>query len=446
MTHSATASQWSSRIGFILASAGSAIGLGAIWKFPYWAGANGGAAFILPYVLFTFTVGVALVMAETAIGRLGRGCAAVSMGRAGGPVFALTGAAAVFTAFLILSYYAVVGGWCVSYLLDAIAGQAVSADAVTLRERFGDLVETGGRSVVWLFVFLLMTCGTVIFGVERGIERLSRILMPALFVLMLCLTVRSLTLPGAAAGVEYLLHFSPEDLTPEAILNAMGYTFFSLSLGAGILVTYGAYLPRETRIPGASMWVAALSVQASLLAGLTIMPAVFAFGLAPDAGPGLVFVTIPLVFSQLPLGGLLAALFYVCLVVVALTSSVSLLEVVVAHMTGRWHLSRRRAVVAAFAALFAAGCVPALSFGPWSDWRIFGRTAFDFLDFVCSNLLMPAGGLAVALLAGRSAWPAVAAELSSPACRPGTIAVVRVLLRRLAPVLVAVACLQSLLG
>ena len=340
-----TSSEWSSRLGFILASAGSAIGLGAIWKFPFWAGVNGGGAFIIPYIIFTFTIGVALVIAEVAIGRRGRGSALTAMKRLGGPWFGYLGAFAVLTSFLIVSYYSVVGGWCVSYLVDAFTGNATSTDAEMLKNHFNSLVSDGTRNTAWHLVFLSLTCGVVIAGVEQGIERLSKYLMPTLFILMLCIIVRGLTLPGAWEGVVFLFDFSFEKLTASSILNAMGFTFFSLSLGAGILVTYGSYLSDKTCIPSSSMWVAVLAIQAALLAGLMIMPAVFAFGLEPNAGPGLVFITVPMIFSSIPFGDVFAALFYICLFVAALTSSVSLLEVVTAFLQNEWHLSRRTAVI-----------------------------------------------------------------------------------------------------
>lgn len=440
--------QWSSRLGFILASAGSAIGLGAIWKFPFWAGANGGAAFIIPYIVFTFTIGVALVMAEIAIGRQGRGSAVESMRRIGGTLFGCFGMIAVFTSFLILSYYSVVGGWCVAYLIDSITNSVAIADAAALKEHFGSLVANPLTNVGWHGLFLTLTCATIILGVEKGIERLSKYLLPTLFILMLSLIVRSLTLPGAWAGVAYLFDFQWENITPGAILNAMGFTFFSLSLGAGILVTYGAYVTKETSIPGASLWVAILAIQAALLAGLMIMPAVFAFGLEPNAGPGLVFVTVPIIFSHIPFGGFFAFLFYICLLVAALTSSVSLLEVVVAYAKSQWGISRSFAVVASWILLFLLGSVSALSFGPLQDLTfVGGRNFFDSLDFICTNFLMPFGGLVVAILMGWKSRSVFQKALNSPTnLSPSFLKFLQIMVSYLAPVLVLVAMFQGIFG
>ena len=439
--------QWSSRLGFILASAGSAIGLGAIWKFPFWAGANGGAAFIIPYIVFTFTIGLALVMAEVAIGRRGRGSVVSAMRRVGGRWFGALGALGVLTSFFILSYYSVVGGWCVAYLWDAIQGNVTINDANLLKSHFGHLVSTPELNVFWHFVFLTLTCGTVALGVESGIERLSKYLMPTLFILMLAIIVRGLTLPGAWAGVEYLFNFSWDKVTSNAILNAMGFTFFSLSLGAGILVTYGSYLSDKTDVPNASLWVAVLAIQAALLAGLMIMPAVFAFGLEPNGGPGLVFVTVPMIFSHIPFGVVFALLFYICLLVAALTSAVSLLEVVTAYLQNEWHLSRKVATIVNWVSLFLLGSVSALSFGPWSGFTVSGRNFFDLLDYLCSNYMMPLGGFAVAILAGWVAWPMMRQQIT--AVKPyseAALSLLRIMIAFLAPILVAVAIYQGLFG
>ena len=440
-------SQWSSKLGFILASAGSAIGLGAIWKFPFWAGVNGGAAFIIPYILFTFTIGVTLVMAEVAVGRQGRGSVVSAMRRVGGPIFGMMGFIGVLSAFVILSYYSVVGGWCVAYLWDAVRGAVTISDPQILKDNFGALVSDGTANVLWHFAFLSLACAVVVCGVESGIERISKYLMPALFIFMIAIIIRGLTLPGAWAGVEYLFRFRWENVTSGAILNAMGFTFFSLSVGAGILVTYGSYLSEKTSIPGASLWVAVLAIQAALLAGLMIMPAVFAFGLEPNAGPGLVFITVPMIFSQIPMGDVFALFFYICLLVAALTSAVSLLEVVAAFMQNEWHFSRRLAVGISWVTLFLLGAVSALSFGPWSGFTIAGRNIFDLLDYVCTNFMMPFGGLVVAVLAAWVAWPKIREQLSSPIRQSESrLRLIHISLAYLAPILVLVAVYQGLFG
>ena len=404
--------QWGSRIGFILAGAGSAIGLGAIWKFPFWAGTNGGAAFIIPYIFFTFTIGIVLLIAELTVGRAGRGSAMHALKVAGGPVFAVLGALTVLSSYIILSYYSVVGGWCVKYLVDSVLGNLVSNDPKLLAANFEALVTNGPVNLAWHFVFLSITCGVIALGVVHGIERLSKYLMPTLFLLMIFIILRSLTLPGAMQGVEFLFKFDLSTVTLGNILNAMGFTFFSLSIGSGIMITYGAYLKNNTDIPNSSLWISYLAVQTAVLAGLMIMPAVFALGQDPNAGPGLVFVTIPLVFSQIPMGELFAVLFNVCLLVAALTSAVSLLEVVVAYMQNEWHMSRLKSTMLCYVTLFFVGGVSAFSFGPLADIKIGGRVLFDFLDYICTNVTMPLGGLTVAVLAGWIAWERTRSQIN----------------------------------
>ena len=386
-------------------------------------------------------------MAEVAVGRQGRGSVVSAMRRVGGPVFGAMGFIGVLSAFVILSYYSVVGGWCVAYLWDAVRGAVTISDPQILKDNFGALVSDGTANVLWHFAFLSLACAVVVCGVESGIERISKYLMPALFILMIAIIIRGLTLPGAWAGVEYLFRFRWENMTSGAILNAMGFTFFSLSVGAGILVTYGSYLSEKTSIPGASLWVAVLAIQAALLAGLMIMPAVFAFGLEPNAGPGLVFITVPMIFSQIPMGDIFALFFYICLLVAALTSAVSLLEVVAAFMQNEWHFSRRLAVGISWVTLFLLGAVSALSFGPWSGFTIAGRNIFDLLDYVCTNFMMPFGGLVVAVLAAWVAWPKIREQLSAPIRQSETrLRLIHISLAYLAPILVLVAVYQGLFG
>lgn len=436
---------WGSRIGFILAGAGSAIGLGAIWKFPYWLGVNGGAAFLIPYIFFTFTVGVALLMAELAVGRAGRGSVFNALKTLGGPFFTLMGTVAVFTSYIILSYYSVVGGWCVKYLVDSMAGDLVTSDPKALSAGFTALVQDPVANTFWHFVFLTMTSAVVVAGVVSGIERVSKYLLPLLFVLMLFLIGRSLMLPGAGKGLVFLFAFHWSDLTWQSLLNAMGLTFFSLSLGCGIMVTYGAYLRSSTDIPSSACWIGYLAVQTSILSALMVMPAVFAMGQSPNAGPGLVFITLPLVFSQIPFGAVFAVLFYLCLLVAALTSAISLLEVLVAYMHNEWGVHRIWATLLCYVTLFFVGTVSALSFGPLSSFTLAGKVIFDQLDYLCNNILMPAGGLVIALLAGWKASGVFRAELlKARSHHPCTIGFLLFSVKVLSPLLVLTVLITGL--
>lgn len=438
-------STWSSRLGFILASASSAIGLGAIWKFPYWAGTNGGAAFIIPFLIFTFTIGVVLVMAECAMGRAGRGSAVHALKNMGGPVFAFVGGLAVLNAYIILTYYSVIGGWCVSYLFESILGNVLSNDAKVLADQFNGLVTDGPTNVFFMFLFLTATCGVVALGVEKGIEMIAKYLMPILFVLMVLIIIRTMMMPNAWEGMQFLFSFNWEQVSAQSILNAMGFTFFSLSLGAGILVTYGAYLSKNTDIPSSSVWVAFLATQAALLAGVMIIPAAFAFGMDPAAGPGLVFITIPMIFEHMPAGAFLAVAFYICLGIAAITSSVSLLEVVVAYLINEWHMHRRSATILCWGTLFVFASIQALGFSTFADFTVAGMSLFDFSDYVCSNILMPLGGLSIAALAGWIAWPTMKAQMVLiKDHNPIYIGWIRLTITILAPALVAIVLISGI--
>ena len=408
MTTSSERSVWGTRLGFILASAGSAVGLGAIWKFPYMAGTNGGSAFILPYIVLTIAIGFIVLMIEMALGRASRGGAAHALRLFGGPFWGGVGKISVLTGFLILSFYQVIGGWCLNYLFDACIGQGLITDTAMLGSHFDNFVTDGPRAVFMQLAFLTLTAGVIVFGVEKGIERVSKLLMPTLFILMLCLIVRGLTLPHAWDGVE----FDPEAFNGSSLLNAMGFAFFSLSLGSGSMMNYGSYLSDKVNLPTSVAWISFLAVLASILGGLMIMPAVFAFSLDPAAGPGLTFVTMPAVFAQLPFGQGFAILFYICLVVAALTSAISILEMSVQFLVDEYHVSRRNSIMLNTIALSVLGVVCALSFGALSGYKLAGKTFFDLLDFLTSNVGMPIGAMGIAIVGGYLVWPVMKKQLT----------------------------------
>lgn len=443
---SPTASGWGSRLGFILASAGSAVGLGAIWKFPYMAGTNGGSVFMLPYIFFTLTMGVALLIAEFAMGRAGRRGAVGSLRAAAGGRWGIFGGIGVFTVFLILSFYSVVGGWCLKYLWDAVLGQGLVTDAASLNANFGGFVSNMFDSYGYLLLFLVLTAYVVMNGVQMGIERIAKILMPLLFFLMLILIARGVTLPGGWDGVAFLFTPRWEDFTGSALFNAMGFCFFSLSLGAGTMITYGSYLDPKADLPNSVAWVAVLAILSSILGGLMVMPAVFAFGLDPAAGPGLTFVTMPAIFAQMPLGQLFAVVFYACLVCAALTSSVSMLEACTALLTQEARMTRRNAILATLAGSALVGAAANMSFGPWSSLTFFGKNIFDLLDFLTSNIGMPLSTFGIAIAAAWAAWPVTARELQSVrTLSPFSLTFLRVLIGILAPAFVAIVALGGLL-
>lgn len=445
MSQNMTTGGWGSRLGFILASAGSAVGLGAIWKFPYMAGTNGGAVFMLPFIFFTLTIGVSLLIAEFAMGRAGRQGAVGSLNRVAGKPWGIFGGIGVFTVFLILSFYSAVGGWCLKYLWDAVLGNGLITDTAKLGEYFGGFVSNAFDSYGYLLLFLAITAYVVMNGIEKGIEKVAKILMPALFILMLILIVRGVTLPGGWKGVEFLFTPRWEDFNGSALFNAMGFCFFSLSLGAGTMITYGSYLNPKVDLPSSVGWVAFLAIMAAILGGLMVMPAVFAFNLDPAAGPGLTFVTMPAVFAQMPFGHGFAIAFYACLTVAALTSSVSMLEACATLLVQECRLTRRTAILATLAGCALVGFAANMSFGPWADVKFFGKNIFDLLDYVTSNVGMPLSSFGIAIAAAWIAWPAMQRELQTTRMLPPSVlTTIRILTGFCAPLFVAVVALGSL--
>lgn len=440
-------STWTSRIGFVLASAGAAVGLGAIWKFPYMAGTNGGSAFLFPYIILTFTAGLVILIAEVSLGRLGKGGIVTTYRRLAGRAFLPAGYLGVLTGFLVLSFYSAIGGWTIAYFCEALVGQGLIADQSLLGKHFADFTADPVMALGFQWLFLLLNGLIVALDVSRGIERVSKILMPLLFFLMLAIIIRGLMLPGAAAGLEFLFKFDPEAFTFHALLQAMGFTFFSLCVGCGCMMTYGSYVDRRTNVSRACLWIAFLSVVSSIMGGLMVMPSVFAFSLSPTAGPGLTFITMPAVFAQMPFGQLFAVIFYLCLIVAAITSSVSLIEILVAYLADEKGYSRPKASVISTVALAVVGALPCLSFGMLADVKpIAGKTFFDIFDFFTSNISLPIGGLVILYLAGVKLWPQVSADIAGETPRSeGWRRMLRFSCCVIAPILVIAVLISGLL-
>lgn len=436
---------WGSRIGFILASAGSAVGLGAIWKFPYMAGTNGGSIFMLPYIFFTITIGLTLLIGEMCMGRAVRAGAATAFRQLGGRAAGAVGFLSVLTGFLVLAFYSVVGGWCVYYMVQAVLGNGIINDPNMMRGAFETFASSGATPVISHLAFLGATAVVVYFGVEKGIERVAKILMPLLFIMMLVLIVRGLMLPGAWKGVEFLFKPDWSAFTSESLLNAMGFAFFSLSVGSGSQMNYGSYLSDKVHLPSSVSWIVFLAIMSAILGGLMIMPAVFAFGLSPDAGPGLTFATMPAVFAQLPFGHFFAITFYVCLFVAALTSSISILEMSVQYLRDEWDMSRPAAVALTGSILAVLGTLCALSFGPLADVKIFGKTFFDFFDYTTSNIGMPIGVAGIAIVTAWMAWSTTKTQLSLVRpVSPLFLTSYRVMAGVFAPILITIVTLKGI--
>ncbi|SCX75552.1 sodium-dependent transporter [Alkaliphilus peptidifermentans] len=392
--------QWGSKIGFILAAAGSAVGLGNIWRFPFMAGANGGGAFVFLYFAILVLVGFTLMMAELTLGRHTQ-LSPVGAYRKLKEKWAWVGGLGVIAGFLILSFYSVIGGWVIKYIVQALTGAFTIADPEVLGGIFGGFITNPTEPLIYHAIFMILTLGIVIGGVKGGIEKYSKILMPALFVMMILIMFRSLTLPGAFEGVKFLLVPDFSKITGGVVLSALGQVFFSLSLGMGTMITYGSYLNKEENLIDSSLQIPLLDTAIALIAGLAILPAVFAFGFDPEGGAGLLFITLPAVFSQMPLGSLFGVLFFVLVLFAALTSSISLLEVVVAYVVDEKKWNRKKASIVFGGLIFLMGIPSSLGIGVWEKVTIIpGLDILDSVDFVASNILLPLGGLLLCIFIG----------------------------------------------
>lgn len=390
-----------SRFGAIVAMAGSAVGLGNLWRFPYLVGENGGAAFIIVYILLSFLICLPIFVSEFVIGRRSQKNAyAAFRDLSGGSEWRWIGLFTVIVPLIVLSYYSVIGGWSVEYLLKSLTFSFSDASRITMNTMFTDFVSSTWAPLATHTVFLLFTTLIVIVGIKDGIEKFSKVMMPLLFIIVVAIAIYSLMLPGASAGVDYLFRPDFSKIDAKACASALGQAFFSLSLGFGTIMTYASYVSKGDNIMTQSAATAISDLMFALIAGVAIMPAVFAFGIDPQAGPGLVFETLPYIFGQMPAGGLIAILFFAALLVAALTSSISMLEVAVAYLVEEKKFSRVWACITLFVICWIVGALCSLSFGPLSDIRINGDNLFDFLDSLSSNVLMTLGSLFTVLFVG----------------------------------------------
>ena len=392
-----SASNWTSKIGFVLAAAGSAIGLGAIWKFPYTAGTNGGAVFFLLFLLFTVLVGLPVLLAEFYIGRkTGKNPIDALLEIAPHPAWSYLGRIGMIACFVLLSLYSVVGGWVFAYLWHALSGTI--APNTDFAQLFGATIANPVLVLGFQAAFMFLTIWVVQNGVAEGIERANKYLMPLLFIMFILLAIRSLTLPNAIAGVSFLLKPDFHAVTSATWLTALGQAFFALSLGVSTMMTYASYLNHQQDLFRSAHSIMWLNMFISLLAGLVIFPAVFAFGFQADSGPGLIFIVLPAVFQKMPLGTLLFAIFMILVAFATLTSAFSMLETVIASYTRNDESRRRRVTPIIGLAIFVLGIPSALSFGILSDFKIMNKTVFDLWDYLITSWIMPLSSLGVSIL------------------------------------------------
>jgi NSS family neurotransmitter:Na+ symporter len=409
-----------SRFGALVAMAGSAVGLGNLWRFPYLVGENGGAAFIVVYIVLLFIICLPIFISEFVVGRRSQKNAfAAFRDLSGGTAWRWVGLITVIVPLIVLSYYSVIGGWSIDYLLKSLSFSFTGGESQNaINTMFTDLVTSTWTPVISLTAFLLVTTLVVMVGIKDGIEKFSKVMMPLLFFIVIGIAVYSMTLPGAKAGLDYLFRPDFSKIDAKVCAAALGQAFFSLSIGFGTILTYASYVDKKENTLFQSSATAISDLSFALIAGMAIMPAVFAFGLNPQSGPGLVFETLPYVFGQMPAGGVIAILFFIALLVAALTSSISMLEVAVAYLVEEKNFSRVAACLVLFAICMVIGIFCSLSFGPLSDFKIAGRTIFDFFDNLSSNVLMTLGSLLTVLFVG---WKLKKTDIYDEFTNGGTI-------------------------
>ncbi len=390
-----------STFGMIAAAAGSAIGLGNVWKFPYEAGENGGSAFLLIYFAILFVIGIPLMISEFVVGRSSHSNPVDALKKASKNKYGgIIGILGVIAAFLILAFYSTVAGWTMHYTYLASTNAFSTMSATDLRVAFDTFTQSGTMPVVWQTMFMILTIVIVLLGIEKGIERYTKFLMPLLFVLLIVLCVRSITLENASKGLAFLFIPNFNAINSDVLLNALGQVFFSLSLGMGTMITYASYFSDKENLSKTAIYVSLLDTIIAVLAGIAIFPAVFALGFSPAEGPGLVFIVLPQVFNSLPAGQIFALIFFLLLTIAAITSSISLLEVVVAYVVEEHNISRTKASIIGGTLSLMLGIFATLSFAKIEGLFNGNAGFFNLLENLSTNILLPVGGLLIVLIVG----------------------------------------------
>ncbi|MEG1617107.1 MAG: sodium-dependent transporter [Bacteroidales bacterium] len=392
---------FATKLGVIAAAVGSAVGLGNIWRFPYEAGQNGGGAFLIVYLICVAVLGIPLIVSEFILGRNSKSNVGGCFKKlAPNTKWGVIGYLSVIACMLILGFYTVIAGWTMEYLYQALSNGFDGQSAAQLKESFTHFTTNTYSPILWLAIFLAANYFIIVGGVKNGIEKASNIMMPLLFVILIIFCIRSLFLPGAAEGLNFLFNPDFTKINSSTVLSAMGQAFFSLSLGMGCLITYGSYFSDDTKLGKTAVTVSILDTLVAILAGVMIFPACFSFGISPTAGPDLVFITVPNVFQQMTGGYIWSILFFLLLTVAALTSTVSMFEVVTAFIHEEYKMSRKKATAWVIAVCFVCAVVCSLSIGPWKEYTLFGMTVFDLFDYMSANILLPMGALLVSLFVG----------------------------------------------
>ena len=440
--------RFSTGLGVLMATLGSAVGLGNIWKFPYLTGSNGGAAFLIVYLICTILVGFPILVAEHVLGRKGRGDA-VSTFKTLRPksLWWIVGASGILSAFIIMAYYTEVAGWVFAYVFKSLGSGLLSTDPEVTSSVFTSLVSNPTQSLIWQWIPLIVVGAIILMGVTKGIEATTKRLLPILAILLIFIGIRSVTLPNSGEGLAFLFKPDFSKITAEAVLTALGLAFFKLSIGMGCMLTYGSYYEDEQNIPINAARVVTADLTVSLLAGIAIFPAVFSFGFEPASGVQLLFITIPSVFASMPLGGLFMTLFFLLTAFAAIGAMISLVEVVVAYLVNRANMNRKTATLITVISMALVGSLAALSNSSLAEFKIFGLTPFDLYDYVSSNLLLPLGGLFIAVFTTWIwGWPKFKAAVTNEGALSNEkiSRVVFIILKFISPVMVAIILLGGL--
>ena len=437
-----------SKLGIIAAAAGSAIGLGNIYRFPCELGNNGGAAFLLIYLAVVIFLGIPVMLSELVIGRHSQSNSVGAFKRlapkSGWPIVGYMG---VLCGFLIFAFYSTVSGWTLEYIVKSVANSFQGKDIKALEQDFADFHNMGWRNVMWQGIFILLTGFVVFKGVQNGIEKYAKVLMPVLLVILIVLGIRSVTLPGAKEGLAFLFKPDFSKINGQVLISALGQGFFSLSLGMGVLITYGSYVKKDDNLTSTAFSVVLADTLIALLAGIVIFPAAFSFHVNADAGMGLVFNTIPMIFNQMTGGYVFCIIFFVLLAIAALTSTISLLEVVVAYISEELHVKRQWATVIACAGTMLLGCFASLSLMDNTPFTIGGKTVFDALDFITANVMLPLGGILIVVFVG---WRLGKAKFFEEVTNEGTLKaslkkIIFFIIKYLAPVAIAIVFVSGLI-
>lgn len=436
-----------SRLGVIAAAAGSAVGLGNIWRFPYILGENGGGAFLIIYLVLMFAIGIPVMMSELAIGRRSqRNPVGAFRVLAPGKPWYLVGMMGIISAFMILAFYTAVSGWTLEYMYQTIKGGFNGKGPAELTAMFDSFRGDSLRPALWFSIFMTATSLIVLGGVRKGIEKSTKIMMPLLFLLLIVMCIKALTLSGGVKGITFLFRPDFTKVTGSAILMALGQVFFSLSIGMGTIITYGSYIQKDNNLATTAVQVSLIDTIVAVLAGIAIFPAVFAFGISPASGEALTFIVLPGIFQQMPAGMLFAFIFFLLLALAALTSTISVLEVIVAWFSEQLGLSRKMSVLLATVSMFILGITASLSMGLTSGIKLFGRNTFDLFNTATANILLPLGGLLIVIFLG---WffPAgeVKDELSNGGeLKAGYFQLYRFIIKFIAPIAITIVFLNGI--